>query len=77
MAQIYKFFNSRSGDRKYSASDWADYFHTLVANGVGTETATELKASASGLRVCRSISWGYNLSIIITPVYSTKSNSKS
>ena len=51
MAQIYKFFNSRYGDRKYSAQDWADYFHTLVANGVGTETMTELKASVSGLTV--------------------------
>lgn len=51
MAQKYKFFNSRYGDRKYGAADWADYFHTLVANGVGTETATELKASASGLTI--------------------------
>lgn len=51
MAQKYKFFNSRYGDRKYGAADWADYFHTLVANGVGTETQTELKASANGLTI--------------------------
>lgn len=34
MAERGSFFNSVSGDRKYSAEDWAAYFASFVSNGV-------------------------------------------
>ncbi len=34
MAEKSSFFNSAGGDRKYNASDWAEYFASLVGNGV-------------------------------------------
>lgn len=34
MAERSSFFNSVSGDRKYSAEDWAAYFSAFIGNGV-------------------------------------------
>ena len=37
------FFNSVNGDRKYDASDWAEYFASLIGNGVFGSPADCLK----------------------------------
>ena len=34
MAELFTFFNSKNGDRKYNASHWADYFKPLFKSGV-------------------------------------------
>lgn len=34
MAEQYSFFNSKDGDRKYDAHNWADYFFPLFKSGV-------------------------------------------
>jgi len=36
-------FASVTGDRQYSASEWRDYFSSLVTNGVVSETLNKLK----------------------------------
>ncbi|HEX9062629.1 MAG TPA: hypothetical protein VF941_20855, partial [Clostridia bacterium] len=41
------FFNSVSGDRKYNAEDFADYFATLIGNGVFPIPSTSLQVSAN------------------------------
>jgi hypothetical protein len=41
----YSFFNSVGGDRRYNASDWAEYFARLVGNGVFGSPANCLKTS--------------------------------
>lgn len=38
------FFNSREGDRRYKAEDWADYFSSFISNGV-------MPLPSSGLQV--------------------------
>ena len=38
------FFNSREGDRRYKAEDWADYFTSFISNGV-------MPLPSSGLQV--------------------------
>ena len=42
------FFNSVSGDRKYQASDFAEYFNSLVTNGVFPDPSTNLQVLANG-----------------------------
>ena len=32
--ETYSFFSSHNGDRTYRGSDWADYFASLIGNGV-------------------------------------------
>ena len=41
------FFNSVSGDRKYSAEDWAAYFSSFISNGVFLSPSTSLQVMAS------------------------------
>lgn len=40
------FFNSVSGDRKYKAEDWADYFGAFISNGVFPAPAVGLQVLA-------------------------------
>jgi hypothetical protein len=41
------FFNSVNGDRKYKASDFADFFNSLLTNGVFPNPATNLQVIAN------------------------------
>ena len=40
------FFNSIDGDRKYKAEEWAEYFASLIGNGVFPEPSTNLMVEA-------------------------------
>lgn len=42
------FFNSVSGDRKYQASSFAEYFNSLVTNGVFPNPSTNLQVISNG-----------------------------
>lgn len=42
------FFNSVNGDRKYQASDFAEFFSSLVTNGVFPDPATNLQVLVNG-----------------------------
>ena len=44
--QKSSFFNSVSGDRKYKAEDWAQYFASLIGNGVFPQPSTGLQVVA-------------------------------
>lgn len=46
MAEKYFPFRSVSGDRKYSAEDWAAYFALFIGNGVFYSSADKLKVVA-------------------------------
>ncbi len=48
MAEKSSFFNSLSGDRKYSAADWAEYFATFISNGVVLKGNATLAVTADG-----------------------------
>lgn len=41
------FFNSSNGDRKYKASDFAEYFNSLIKNGVFPSPSTNLQVIAN------------------------------
>lgn len=41
------FFNSVSGDRRYKAEDWADYFASFIGNGVFPNPSTNLQVLAN------------------------------
>lgn len=41
------FFNSISGDRRYKAEEWAEYFASFIANGVFPNPSTGLQVLAS------------------------------
>ena len=47
MAEKSSFFNSVSGDRKYSAEDWAAYFAAFVGNGVYAAPSDGLQVMAT------------------------------
>ena len=47
MEEIFFPFRSVSGDRKYSAEDWAAYFALFLSNGVFYSSADKLKVTAS------------------------------
>lgn len=50
------FFNSVGGDRKYSATDWAEYFASLIGNGVfGKPTENMLILPGDNLNVIVSV----------------------
>ena len=52
MAERSSFFNSVSGDRKYSAEDWAAYFASFVSNGVYASPSNSLQVViASGMGI--------------------------
>ena len=52
MAEKYFPFRSVSGDRKYSAEDWAAYFALFIGNGVFYSSADKLKvAEYDGMKV--------------------------
>lgn len=42
------FFNSINGDRKYKASDFAEFFNSFLTNGVFPNPSTNLQAIANG-----------------------------
>lgn len=42
------FFTSLNGDRKYKASDFAEYFKTFIGNGVFPNPSTNLQVIANG-----------------------------
>jgi len=46
MAEKSSFFNSISGDRRYKAEDWAEYFAAFVSNGVLLRAAGTLAVTA-------------------------------
>lgn len=48
MAFISRFYNSKNGDRTYSAEDWAGYFASFVGNGVFAEPANGCQVAAAG-----------------------------
>ena len=41
------FFNSISGDRRYKAEEWAEYFASFISNGVFPNPSTGLQVLAS------------------------------
>lgn len=41
------FFNSISGDRRYKAEEWAEYFASFISNGVFSNPSTGLQVLAS------------------------------
>jgi len=43
VAEKSSFFNSVDGDRKYQASDYAEYFNSLITNGVFPNPSTNLQ----------------------------------
>ena len=45
------FFNSISGDRRYKAEEWAEYFASFIANGVFPNPSTGLQVLASNSMV--------------------------
>ncbi|QNU66912.1 hypothetical protein EHE19_019135 [Ruminiclostridium herbifermentans] len=47
MTQKSSFFNSINGDRKYNASDFADFFSSFIGNGVYPNPSTNLIVSAA------------------------------
>lgn len=52
MAEKYFPFRSVSGDRKYSAEDWAAYFALFLSNGVFYSSVDKLKVAANeGMKV--------------------------
>ena len=48
MAEKSSFFTSLNGDRKYKASDFAEYFGTFISNGVFPNPNTNLQVTSSG-----------------------------
>ncbi|PEC22792.1 hypothetical protein [Bacillus cereus] len=44
----FSFFNSVSGDRRYKAEDWANYFNKFITNGYFPNIASNLQVMASG-----------------------------
>ena len=50
------FFNSKNGDRKYSASHFAEYFNSFIGNGVFPNPSTNLQVISSD-----------NMSVIVRP----------
>ncbi len=48
MAESYFPFNSVSGDRKYKAENWANYFADFIGNGVYWADSTQLSIVAAG-----------------------------
>ncbi|MDQ7095938.1 hypothetical protein REC12_20295 [Desulfosporosinus sp. PR] len=47
MAEKSSFFNSVNGDRKYQASDFAEFFNSLVTNGIFPNPSTNLQVLAN------------------------------
>ena len=48
MAEKSSFFTSLNGDRRYKASDFAEYFKTFIGNGVFPNPSTNLQVIANG-----------------------------
>ncbi len=48
MAEKSSFFTSLNGDRRYKASDFAEYFKTFISNGVFPNPSTNLQVIANG-----------------------------
>ena len=48
MAEKSSFFTSLNGDRKYKATDFAEYFGTFIGNGVFPNPSSNLLVTASG-----------------------------
>lgn len=48
MAEKSSFFTSLNGDRRYKASDFAEYFKTFIGNGVFPNPSTNLQVVANG-----------------------------
>lgn len=48
MAEKSSFFTSINGDRRYKASDFAEYFKTFIGNGVFPNPSTNLQVIANG-----------------------------
>ena len=48
MAEKSSFFTSLNGDRKYKASDFAEYFKTFIGNGVFPNPSTNLQVISNG-----------------------------
>lgn len=52
MAFLSRFYNSKNGDRTYSAADWADYFASFVGNGVFAQPASSCQVKAdTGMKI--------------------------
>ena len=48
MAEKSSFFTSLNGDRKYKASDFAEYFKTFIGNGVFPNPSSNLQVISNG-----------------------------
>jgi hypothetical protein len=48
MAENSSFFNSVNGDRKYKAEDFANFFNSLITNGVFPNPSTNVQVMANG-----------------------------
>ena len=46
MAEKSSFFTSKNGDRKYKSGDFAEYFKTIIGNGVFSNPSTNLQVVA-------------------------------
>lgn len=60
MAERSSFFNSVSGDRKYSAEDWAAYFSSFIGNGVYANPSDGLQVVvATGMGITIKVGSGF------------------
>lgn len=57
MAEQYSFFNSKEGDRKYNARNWADYFFPLFKSGVFNGDLQVVTNGGMSVRVKEGYAW--------------------
>lgn len=57
MAEQYSFFNSKEGDRKYNARNWADYFLPLFKSGVFNGDLQVVTNGGMSVRVKEGYAW--------------------
>ena len=82
MAEKSSFFTSLNGDRKYKASDFAEYFKTFIGNGVFPNPSTNLQVIANGdmtLTVSQGNAWinGYMYSNTYNLILTVKNSDSS
>ena len=66
------FFDSKNGDRKYTAGEFSAAFEAILTNGVIATTADSLKVTADGTG--RSVKVNFGSAVIKGRIYSLKDN---
>lgn len=57
MAESYSFFNSKNGDRKYNARNWADYFAPLFKSGVFNGNLQVVANGSMSVKINKGYAW--------------------